>query len=131
VEGTPVGVDGAVLEVEVEDDVEVPGVELEDDGAVPVAPADVLVLFPEAEEGEVEPEAPAEAPADVGVELEPGALAADEESGAELVAVCELPAVDALPLLVFPPQPNTAVNPANKSEPPMSKERRCIKTSQK
>jgi hypothetical protein len=87
------------------------------DGAVPV--------LPEAEE-----EPPADAPADAGAELEPDAPAADEESGAELAAACELPAVDALPLLAFPPQPSAAIKTATKSEPPMSKERRCIETSQ-
>jgi len=115
---------GAVLELEVEpvepddepevgpDDVEVP----EGEDAVPVVPVDVVVLPAEVEGAGVGFDALPEAPAGAKVELELGSAAA-ELSGAELGVAC--------PLFAFPPQPTAAVSTATRSKPARSKEKRC------
>ncbi len=128
----PLDVDVPVLELELEpvlepelvvDDVPVPEVD-PDEVDVPVVLPDVLVPLPELDELDAEvvsppededavaPDPPLEFPAGVGVELELGALATDEEFVGEFAAVCGLPAPDELP-----PQPTAAIKSANKSEP--------------
>ena len=114
-----------LVEVEPEDDVVVlpvpvgvlvvlPVVEVEpDDVVVLPVPAGVLVLPPAAEGVEVA--VPAEAPAELGVELELGAPAVDDESG---VTCWEVLAVDVAPPPAFPPQPKAVVRTARHRQQP-------------
>jgi hypothetical protein len=116
----PLAVDVPVLEPVPEldvDEVPVPEVDVDVPVALPdelVPPDAEAVPLPEPVELAPEPVSPPE-DAGVGVELEFGALATEEEFAAEF-AVCELPAPDELP-----PQPTAAIKTAIKTEPPRFK----------
>jgi len=121
----PLAVDVPVLEPVPElevDEVPAPEVDVDVPVALPDEPPDAeAVPLPELVELDPEPVSPPEdedavdPDAGVGVELELGALATEEEFAAEF-AVCELPAPDELP-----PQPTAAIKTAIKTEPPRFK----------